>query len=116
MFKTVNNIADKYTNLSVGMIVDMKTNACRMVKYKILYKDYKDRQYAVWSNWMRDDGYRVGDSIPMKNITIPSFGLLNMPLEVNNHPQKHVEPYIVAMVAAGIAALVCGYNIGKSKN
>ena len=108
------NLADRNT-VSVGVIDEIKTRDDGAVKYKIAYKDYKGRTFTAWTSWMRDDGYRLGDSIPVNNLAIPSFGLVNVPLAVNNCPQKHVEPYVAAMVLAGIGALIAGYHIGKSK-
>lgn len=105
---------NKMTALSLGMIEEVRYNRQGFVKYKIIYKDYQDRKFVAWTNWMRDDGLKIGDSIPVKNLAIPSFGLLNVPVEVNNHPQRYVEPYVAAMVLAGVGALIAGYHIGKS--
>lgn len=99
---------------SVGVIEEMKTNSSGMAKYKIAYRDYRGREYMAWTTWMRDDGYRPGDSIPVNNLSIPSFGLLNLPLTVNSHPQRYVEPYIAAIVAVGLGAFVAGHTIGKN--
>lgn len=100
--------------LSIGIVDEIRTNVNGLVKYKITYKDYLQREFTAWTSWMRDDGYKIGDSIPVKNLAIPSFGMLNVPLSVNNHPQNHVELYVAAMVTAGIGALIAGYNIGKN--
>lgn len=104
---------DNLNTHSVGIIEKIKKRKDETVKYKISYPDYKGRVYSAWTTWMRDDGYQIGDSIPVKNIAIPSFGLLNIPLSINSNPQKYVEPYVAAMVATGIGALIAGYHIGK---
>lgn len=106
---------DSPVTLSVGVIEEMRHNLDGLVKYKIIYRDYKGREFVAWTNWMRDDNYRVGDSIPVKNMAVPSFGLLNVPLAINNHPQRYVEPYVAAMVLAGIGAMIAGYHIGNGK-
>ena len=100
--------------VSIGVIEEIKIKKNGSVKYKILYRDYDGREYSAWTTCMRDDGYRVGDSITVKNVSVPSFGLLNVPLAVNNQPQRYVEPYVAAMVVTGIGALIGGYFIGKS--
>ena len=104
-------------SLSVGIVENMKHHAkTNMVRYEILYKDNNGREHTRWSDWMRFDGYKIGDGIPVKVLTLPaSFGLMSDLLEVDGHPQKRIEPYVLAMVAAGIGALIVGYNIGKSK-
>ena len=108
---------DQFNTHSIGVIEQMKARLNGNVKYKIMYRDYQGRTYSAWTTWMRDDGHNVGDSIPVKNVTIPSFGLLNIPLSIDNNPQRYVEPYVAAMVVAGIGALIAGYHIGKnSKN
>lgn len=99
--------------LSVGIVMRAK-NKAGMVRYQILYKDNYGREHTRWSDWMRFDGYKIGDSIPVKSITIPAtFGVVSALLEVDGNPQKHVAPYVVPVVAAGIAALFVGYGIGK---
>ena len=105
---------DQFNTNSIGIVEGSKTRLNGDVKYKIAYRDYQGREYSAWTTWMRDDGYRIGDSIPVRNISVPSFGLLNIPLAINNHPQRYVEPYVAAMVVAGIGALIAGYNIGKN--
>ena len=105
---------DNINTVSIGIVEEMKTRLSGDVKYKIAYRDYKGRVYSAWTIWMRDDGYNVGDSIPVRNVSVPSFGLLNIPLAVNNHPQRYVEPYVAAMVLAGVGALIAGYNIGRN--
>ena len=104
---------DHLDSHSIGSIEEIKVRKNGTVKYKIVYPDYKGRVYSAWTDWMRNDGYEIGDSIPVRNVAIPSFGLLNIPLSINSNPQKHVEPYVAAMVAAGIGALIAGYQIGK---
>jgi hypothetical protein len=107
------NFTDVNT-VSIGVIEGVKKRVNGSAKYRITYRDYKGREYSAWTDWMRDDGYEIGDSIPVSNLSIPSFGLLNVPTSVNNHPQHHVEPYVAAMVLAGVGALIAGYNIGKN--
>lgn len=109
------SVFDKCVSLSIGVVEAMKTNKEGLVKYCILYKDRKGRKCKAWTNWMKSDRYAVGDHIPVKNIAIPSFGLINIPLTVSGHPQTYVEPYVAAIVLAGIGALIAGYNIGKNK-
>ena len=105
-------------SLSIGIVMQMKNHKkAGMVKYEILYKDNNGREHTRWSDWMRFDGYKVGDSIPVKVLTLPaSFGLMSDLLEVNGHPQDCVAPYALAIVAAGVGALMLGYNIGKTRN
>ena len=109
------NTFENIVSLAVGIIMRSKTHKNGAVKYQILYKDNSGREHTRWSNWMRFDGYKIGDSIPVKVLTIPAtYGLISDLIEVDSQPQKHVEPYVLAMVAAGIGALVAGYSIGKS--
>lgn len=110
------NTFENIVSLSVGIIMRSKVHASGgSVKYQILYKDNSGREHTRWSDWMRFDGYQIGDSIPVKVLTIPAtYGLISDLIEVDSHPQKRIEPYILAMVAAGVGALIAGYNIGKS--
>ena len=106
---------NELNTVSLGVIEETKNRKDGSVRYKIAYRDYKGRDFSAWTTWMRDDGYKIGDSVPVNNFAIPSFGMLNIPVAVNNHPQRYVEPYVAAMVLAGIGALIAGYHIGKSK-
>ena len=103
------------TTMSIGVIEEMKMRMNGTVKYKVLYRDYKGRDFSAWTTWVRDDGHSVGDNIPIKNVAIPSFGLLNVPVAVDNHPQRYVEPYMAAAIITGIASMFIGYCIGKHK-
>lgn len=109
------HIDNERITVSLGIVEEVQHNINGFVKYKIAYVDYQGRSYTTWSNWMRDDQYKIGDSIPVKNVSIPSFGLLNIPLAINNNPQHHEEIYISATVIASIGAMLIGYNIGKNK-
>lgn len=113
MFK---GIFESPISLSIGIIMRSKVHKNGAIKYEILYKDQSGREHTRWSDWMRFDGYQIGDSIPVKIITIPATGgLFSDLLEVNGHPQDRVEPYVLAMVLTGAAALFVGYHIGKDK-
>jgi hypothetical protein len=112
---TFENIASK----SVGVITNTKVHRNGFVKYKILYRDMNDREHTSWSDWMRFDGYQIGDSIPVKYIVLPpTLGICNGLLEVNNHPQNQIQSMIAPVAIASIASLGVGYFIGKclSKN
>jgi hypothetical protein len=113
----IKGVFESPVSLSVGIVMRMKVhNKSGAVRYEILYKDQSGREHTRWSDWMRFDGYQIGDSIPVKVLTIPAtFSLISDLLEVDGHPQNHVEPYVLAMVATGVVALFTGYRIGKDK-
>lgn len=109
-----NNFSEMKT-VSIGIVEEKKVRRNGDAKLKISYRDFKGREYTAWTTWIRDDGHNPGDSIPVRNVSVPSFGLLNVPVSVNNHPQRYVEPFVAAMVLTGIGAAFAGYHIGKSK-
>ena len=109
------NHLEDFVSLSVGIIYKMKVNKEGLVQYEIAYKDCNGKEHRKWSDWMRLDGYKIGDSIPVKTMTVPgTCGLVSVMLEVNKHPQKRMEPYVGAIAITGICALIAGYNIGKN--
>jgi hypothetical protein len=96
------------------MIMRMKVNRNGMAKYEILYRDESGRTHKRWSDWMRFDGYKIGDSIPVKIVTIPATcGLVSDLIEVNGHPQNHTETFILATAMIGVGTMLIGYKIGK---
>ena len=110
------NAFENVVSLSIGIVMRSKTHN-GAVKYQILYKDNSGKEHTRWSDWMRFDGYKIGDSIPVKVLTIPATnGLISDLLEVDNQPQKRVEPYVLALVLTGVGALFAGYCIGKDRN
>lgn len=100
--------------VSLGVVMNVKR--CprnELVKYQIAYRDDNGRDRMQWSDWMRDDGYEIGDSIPVKALILPMMSML---LEVDNTPQSHVDLYSAAIVGMGMFALIAGYFIGKERN
>ena len=104
-------------NLVVGIVEDMKTNNNGAVRYKIAYKTDSGRVHRAWSNWMRNDGYEIGSSIPLKALNVPgTFKLISVPVEVNRSPQRRVEPYAASLALATVCGLLAGLLIGKRKD
>lgn len=104
-------------NLVVGIVEDMKTNENGAVRYKIAYKTDSGREHRAWSNWMRNDGYQIGSSIPLKALNVPgTFELISVPIEVNRSPQRRVEPYAVSLALAAMCGLLAGLLLGKDKD
>lgn len=106
---------DEMNALSLGLIEQRKEKSNSQVKYKILYKDYNGKEHKTWTNWMRDDGYKVGDSIPVRSIAVPSFGLVNLPVAIDNNPQTFLAPYILGVIVGCASTLFLGYQLGKNK-
>jgi hypothetical protein len=102
-------------SVSLGMIVHAKVdNKSGVVKYNIKYRDAYGREHTQWSDWMRFDGYGLGDSIPVKTVSVPgTCGLITVMTEVNGHPQKPVEPRAIAMMLTCVGSLLVGYHIGR---
>jgi hypothetical protein len=103
-------------SVSIGLINKIKMGRNGAVQYEILYRDQWGREHTQWSDWMRFDEYKIGDSIPVKTASVQgTFGLLTYMKEVNGHPQKRVEPYVATMALACVGTLIAGYYIGKGK-
>lgn len=104
-------------NVVVGVVEDIKTNDHGAVRYKIAYRSDSGREHRTWSNWMRNDGYKIGDSIPVKTASVPgTFKLVSVPIEVNRSPQRRVEPYTASLALAATCGLLIGLMIGKEKH
>ena len=98
--------------VSLGLVEQRKEHN-NLVKYKISYKDSEGKLHSTWTNWMRDDGYKVGDSIPVKSIA--PFGRVNIPVAIDCQPQRHIAPYIAALAIVNTCSWVIGYKKGKRK-
>jgi hypothetical protein len=104
-------------HVSVGSIESIRTNKKNKVKYEIAYPDKKGKVHKAWSNWMQNDGYNAGDSIPVQSLSIPcTFGLCSTLLEVKGMHQQHSELYVAAIVATGVGLGLLGYCLGKKNN
>ena len=111
------NQLDNQINLVVGVVEDMKTNQNGAVRYKIAYRTDSGREHRVWSNWMRNDDYEIGSSIPLKVLNVPgTFELISVPIEVNRSPQRRVEPYVASLMLSAACGLLVGMMIGKEKD
>lgn len=103
-------------NVSVGNIESIRINKRDRVKYEISYLDKNGKEHKSWSNWMRDNGHKAGDSIPVQSLSIPgTFGFCSILLEVEGIAQQHAETYVATMVVLAIGIGVIGYLVGKSR-
>ena len=103
----------KHISVSLGYIDEMKINKNGFVKYKVLYKSNGGKNRTLWTDWMENEGYSVGDSIP---VHAREFAGVSKPISVNQNPQRSDSPYVFAMVIATVGAFVTGYVMAKNED
>lgn len=102
-------------NLSLGLIEQIKRNEDDEVRYLIRYRTENGKEHTTWSNWMRDDNYKVGDSIAIRTQRVPgTFGLVNVAKDIDRHPQTTNGPLVTALIIASVCAAVAGFVLGKT--
>ena len=103
-------------HMSVGNIESVRVNKNNRVKYEIAYLDRHGKEHKTWSNWMQDDGYKAGDSIPVRSIALPgTFGLYSPLLEVSGVHQNRTEVYAMTTAVVAVGVGLIGYAIGHAR-
>jgi len=100
--------------ISLGVIEKLKRNEADDVRYLIRYKTEDEKEHLVWSNWMRDDGYKVGDSIAVRGYRVTKLLPFNVTRDIDRHPQTDHRPLAVALAVFGVGAAVIGFILGRS--